>query len=113
MTEHPILVPGLACTVALSRHADITVADHTVADAILTAAPPRFALVGLSMGGSERSQRRIAFQKLPLRSEIDINRGAAQHWIWPVCVHTRTNLRLSTNGPRDASLARGGRTVGQ
>lgn len=62
-----ILVPGLLCDDALWRHqveglvdiADIRVAhQHTqydsmgeIANAILTDAPPRFALAGLSMGG--------------------------------------------------------------
>lgn len=61
-----VLVPGLLCDAALWRHqtetladmADITVADITGADdvgrlaeAVLAAAPERFALAGLSMGG--------------------------------------------------------------
>ncbi|MSO89589.1 MAG: alpha/beta fold hydrolase [Rhodospirillaceae bacterium] len=61
-----VLLPGLLCDALLWRHqsdnlADIatpTVADLTEADsvgglarAVLTAAPPRFALAGLSMGG--------------------------------------------------------------
>jgi pimeloyl-ACP methyl ester carboxylesterase len=61
-----VLVPGLLCTkalwepqiAALADVADITVADHTrydsmpaIARAILAAAPERFALAGLSMGG--------------------------------------------------------------
>src|SRR5262249_31894989 len=61
-----VLIPGLLCSPALwaaqistlSDIADITVADHTrhasmpeLAEAILAAAPPRFALAGLSMGG--------------------------------------------------------------
>jgi len=61
-----VLVPGLLCTkalwapqiAALSDIADITVADHTrhdtmhaIAKSILAAAPERFALAGLSMGG--------------------------------------------------------------
>ena len=61
-----VLIPGLLCSPALwapqiralSDIADITVADHTrhdsmreIAKAILAAAPPRFALAGLSMGG--------------------------------------------------------------
>jgi pimeloyl-ACP methyl ester carboxylesterase len=61
-----VLVPGLLCTGALwapqiavlSDIADCTVADHTrhdtmegIARAILAAAPERFALAGLSMGG--------------------------------------------------------------
>jgi pimeloyl-ACP methyl ester carboxylesterase len=61
-----VLVPGLLCSAALwdrqvaalSDIADITVADHTrhdtmagIASAALAAAPERFALAGLSMGG--------------------------------------------------------------
>jgi len=61
-----VLVPGLLCTAelfmpqmaALGRTAAVTVADHTgsatlegIAAAILAAAPPHFALAGLSMGG--------------------------------------------------------------
>ena len=61
-----VLVPGLACSArlyaeqipALWRFGPVTVADHTrgdtiaaIAGRILDAAPPRFALAGLSMGG--------------------------------------------------------------
>ncbi len=61
-----VLVPGLLCTAelwapqiaALGDMAAITVADHTshdsmaaIAEALLAAAPSRFALAGLSMGG--------------------------------------------------------------
>jgi pimeloyl-ACP methyl ester carboxylesterase len=61
-----VLVPGLACSArlyaeqipALWRFGPVTVADHTrgdsiaeIATRILAAAPPRFALAGLSMGG--------------------------------------------------------------
>ncbi len=61
-----LLVPGLCCSArlyadqipALWRFGPVQVADHTrddsmaaIAAGILTAAPPRFALVGLSMGG--------------------------------------------------------------
>jgi pimeloyl-ACP methyl ester carboxylesterase len=61
-----VLVPGLLCTRALwgpqlaglADIADMSVADHTrhdsmvkIAASILAAAPPRFALAGLSMGG--------------------------------------------------------------
>jgi pimeloyl-ACP methyl ester carboxylesterase len=61
-----VLVPGLNCTArlfepqiaALRTRARIAVADHGVADSlpaiavhVLAAAPPRFALAGLSMGG--------------------------------------------------------------
>jgi pimeloyl-ACP methyl ester carboxylesterase len=62
-----VLIPGLLCTgelwspqiAGLSDLARITVADHGIADdmagiarAILAAAPARFALAGLSMGGA-------------------------------------------------------------
>ena len=61
-----VLIPGLLCSAALwteqicalSDIANVTVADHTrhasmreIASAILAAAPARFALAGLSMGG--------------------------------------------------------------
>lgn len=61
-----VLIPGVLCTArlfgpqvaALRGLTDITVADHmshadlpAMARAILAAAPPRFALAGLSMGG--------------------------------------------------------------
>jgi pimeloyl-ACP methyl ester carboxylesterase len=61
-----VLVPGLLCTPrlyaeqipALWRHGPVTIADHVrddsmagIAARILAAAPPRFALAGLSMGG--------------------------------------------------------------
>jgi len=61
-----VLVPGLNCSArlyseqipALWRFGQVTVADHTrddsmaaIAARILSAAPPRFALAGLSMGG--------------------------------------------------------------
>src|ERR1044071_8920922 len=61
-----VLVPGLNCSPrlyaaqmpALWRFGPVTVADHTrddtmaaIAARILGAAPPRFALAGLSMGG--------------------------------------------------------------
>ncbi|MGQ0463809.1 MAG: alpha/beta fold hydrolase [Sporichthyaceae bacterium] len=61
-----VLVPGLACSARLFadqiptlwRHGPVHVADHRVADsmaglaeAVLAGAPPRFNLVGLSMGG--------------------------------------------------------------
>jgi pimeloyl-ACP methyl ester carboxylesterase len=61
-----VLVPGLLCTArlyleqipALWQLGPVTIADHTrddsmaaIARRLLTNAPPRFALVGLSMGG--------------------------------------------------------------
>lgn len=66
MAESLVLVPGLACTerlfeaqiAALSGSRNIVVADHTrddsipaIAGRLLDAAPERFALAGLSMGG--------------------------------------------------------------
>jgi len=68
MAETPpvLLVPGLNCTArlyapqipALWRHGPVMVADHrrdntiaAIAGRILAAAPPRFALAGLSLGG--------------------------------------------------------------
>lgn len=65
-TEPLVLVPGLMCTadlfhaqiLAFGRGREVMVADHTrhdtmagIAGAVLEAAPPRFALAGLSMGG--------------------------------------------------------------
>jgi pimeloyl-ACP methyl ester carboxylesterase len=76
-----ILVPGLNCSArlyseqipALWRSGPVTVADHrhddtmaAIADRILAAAPPRFALIGLSMGGyialaaAQRAPERVA-----------------------------------------------------
>ena len=64
--EPLVLVPGLLCSPALFSHQvkalgaarTVQVADHTrsarmeqIAADILAAAPPRFALAGLSMGG--------------------------------------------------------------
>src|SRR5579871_1623559 len=61
-----VLVPGLNCSArlyaeqipALWRFGPVTIADHTrddsmaaIARRVLAAAPPRFALAGLSMGG--------------------------------------------------------------
>lgn len=66
MTEPLLLIPGLLCTArlfapqveAFSRAREVIVADHSrgatlaaIAQHILSAAPPRFALAGLSMGG--------------------------------------------------------------
>jgi pimeloyl-ACP methyl ester carboxylesterase len=66
MTEPVVLIPGLLCSPALFAHQvnalgggrTVLVADHTRSDRmetiaadILAAAPPRFALAGLSMGG--------------------------------------------------------------
>ena len=72
-SPHLVLVPGLTCTAelfspqiaALRAHVGVSVADHSkhdsvaaIAAAILAAAPRRFALCGLSMGGY------IAFEML-------------------------------------------------
>ena len=61
-----VLIPGLTCTArlyaeqipALWQFGPVTIADHrrdasmaAIARRILAAAPPRFALAGLSMGG--------------------------------------------------------------
>ncbi len=66
MTLPILLVPGLHCTarafepqiVPLWRRGSVTIVDHTRGDTIdaiaadiLAAAPPRFALAGISMGG--------------------------------------------------------------
>jgi pimeloyl-ACP methyl ester carboxylesterase len=66
MPETLVLVPGLACTralfepqiAALGTRREIFVADHTrddtmaaIAARLVAAAPERFALAGLSMGG--------------------------------------------------------------
>jgi pimeloyl-ACP methyl ester carboxylesterase len=67
MSQVPtVLVPGLLCSPrlyaeqlpALWRFGPVTIASHhhddsmaTIADRVLAAAPPQFALVGLSMGG--------------------------------------------------------------
>ncbi len=66
MSDHLVLIPGLLCTEALyaeqlahlGQRAAVMVADHSghdsldaMASAILDAAPERFALAGLSMGG--------------------------------------------------------------
>jgi pimeloyl-ACP methyl ester carboxylesterase len=73
-----LLVPGLLCSArlyaaqiaALWPHGQVTVADHrrddtmeAIATRILAAAPPRFALAGLSMGGY------IAFAMMRLAPE--------------------------------------------
>lgn len=78
MTIPILLVPGLNCTAeiyahqvpALWRHGPVTVANHTsgasmseIAAAVLSDAPPRFALAGFSMGGY------IAFEIMRQASE--------------------------------------------
>jgi pimeloyl-ACP methyl ester carboxylesterase len=76
-----VLIPGLNCSArlyaeqipALWRFGPVTVADHTrddsipaIASRIIAAAPPRFALAGLSMGGyiafeiMRQAQQRVA-----------------------------------------------------
>jgi pimeloyl-ACP methyl ester carboxylesterase len=73
-----VLVPGLLCSArlyapqvaALRSHSQVTIADHrrdadmtAIAKRILSEAPPRFALAGLSMGGY------IAFAMMRLAPE--------------------------------------------
>jgi len=121
-----VLVPGLLCSKALwapqiaglGDIADMTVADHTrhdtmagIATSILAAAPERFALAGLSMGGyiayeivrqapqrvtklalldtgsradlPERRERRLALNALAQREGA----GAAQDELMPLLIH--------------------------
>jgi pimeloyl-ACP methyl ester carboxylesterase len=121
-----VLVPGLLCSAALwapqiaalSDIADITVADHTrhdsmegIARSILDAAPERFALAGLSMGGyisceivrqqpgrvtrlalldtgsradlPERKERRLQLNALARREGA----GAVQDELMPLLIH--------------------------
>lgn len=81
MAETTVLIPGLGCSARLYAaqipelwaHGPVQLADHRgaesmagLAEAILAAAPPRFNLVGLSMGGYiafeilRRSPERVA-----------------------------------------------------
>ena len=75
-----VLVPGLNCSArlyaeqipALWRFGPVMVADHTrgtsiaaIASRILAAAPPLFALAGLSMGGIAFEIMRQARQRVP------------------------------------------------
>lgn len=89
-----VLVPGLNCTAdlfapqaaALAGEADIIIADHTadetveaIAKRLLAAAPPRFALAGLSMGGyvalevmRQAPQRVLRLALLDTRASADM-----------------------------------------
>jgi pimeloyl-ACP methyl ester carboxylesterase len=125
-STHLVLVPGLACTedlfadqiATLRGDLAISVADHTrhdtvsgIARAVLAAAPDRFALCGLSMGGyiafevmrhapdrverlalldtsalpdtPEQSERRLALIAMAQSGEFKSVRDA----LWPLLVH--------------------------
>ncbi|KAB2919766.1 MAG: alpha/beta fold hydrolase [Hyphomicrobiaceae bacterium] len=121
-----VLVPGLLCTAALwapqmaalADIADMTVPDHTrhdsmaaIAGSILEAAPERFALAGLSMGGYiafeivRRAPERVmrlalldtgARPDTPERKELRLRRnelarregaGAVQDELMPALIH--------------------------
>lgn len=123
-----VLVPGLLCSkalwapqlVALADIADMTVADHTrhdtmeaIARSILAAAPERFALAGLSMGGfiafeiMRQAPQRVtklalldthARPETPDRREQRLRRnalaqregaGAVQDELMPLLIHKR------------------------
>ena len=87
-----ILVPGLGCSArlyspqlgALWRFGPITVADHTrddtmdaIARRILSDAPPRFALAGLSMGGFiSLAMLRLAPERVDRLALLDTNARA-------------------------------------
>ena len=87
-----LLVPGLGCSArlyspqldALWRFGAITVADHTrdetmdaIARRILAAAPPRFALAGLSMGGFIAfAMMRLAPERVDRLALLDTNARA-------------------------------------
>jgi pimeloyl-ACP methyl ester carboxylesterase len=100
-----VLVPGLNCSArlyadqvpALWRFGPVQIADHTRADSmaaiaagILNAAPPRFALIGLSMGGyialeivREAPQRvaRLALLDTGARADTPEQTARRQHLI--------------------------------
>jgi pimeloyl-ACP methyl ester carboxylesterase len=87
-----VLVPGLGCSArlyrpqldALWRFGPITVADHTrdatmdaIARRILSHAPPRFALAGLSMGGFiSFAIMRLAPERVARLAVLDTNARA-------------------------------------
>jgi pimeloyl-ACP methyl ester carboxylesterase len=87
-----LLVPGLGCSArlyreqvaALWRFGPVTVADHTrddtmdgIARRILAAAPPRFALAGLSMGGFiALAMMRLAPERIDRLALLDTNARA-------------------------------------
>jgi pimeloyl-ACP methyl ester carboxylesterase len=110
-----VLVPGLLCSArlyaaqlpALWRFGPVTVADHTrddsmagLAQRILASAPPRFALVGLSMGGYicfeilRQARERVA--KLALLDTM------AQPDTPEVSAARRTQMRLAEAGRLEA-----------
>ena len=89
MQQDLVLIPGLLCTAdlfapqmtALSAHARVHVADHTVAAnmpdiarSILAAAPAKFALCGLSMGGYIASEilRQARERQLTAQASITV-----------------------------------------
>jgi pimeloyl-ACP methyl ester carboxylesterase len=87
-----LLVPGLGCSArlyspqidALWRFGPVTVADHTrdetmdaIAKRILSDAPPRFALAGLSMGGFiSLAMMRLAPERIDRLALLDTNARA-------------------------------------
>jgi pimeloyl-ACP methyl ester carboxylesterase len=87
-----VLVPGLGCSArlyspqvdALWRFGPVTVADHTrdetmdaIAKRILSDAPPRFALAGLSMGGFiSLAMMRLAPERIDRLALLDTNARA-------------------------------------
>ncbi len=87
-----VLVPGLGCSArlyspqvdALWRFGPVTVADHTrdetmdaIAKRILSDAPPRFALAGLSMGGFiSLAMMRLAPERIDRVALLDTNARA-------------------------------------
>jgi pimeloyl-ACP methyl ester carboxylesterase len=106
-----VLIPGLLLTPqlyapqleALWAHAPVMLANHTHADSmaelargILTQAPPRFALVGLSMGGY------IAFEILrqaPARvARVALLDTAARPDTPEISAGRRTNMQLAQSG---------------
>jgi pimeloyl-ACP methyl ester carboxylesterase len=109
-----VLVPGLNCSPrlyapqmpALWRFGPVTVADHTrddsmaaIARRILDAAPPRFALAGLSMGGYialeivRQAARRVAkLALLDTGSRADTPEATAKR---------HTNIALAQSGRFD------------
>lgn len=114
MTEHVVLVPGLACTwelfapqsSALEGLATFSVADHGACDelpflarSILAGAPRRFALCGFSMGGY------VAFEILrqaPDRvTRLALLDTAAGPELWEQTVQRRSLLKLAAEEGMD------------
>ena len=107
-----VLIPGLLCSPrlyaeqlpALWRFGAVTVADHTrddsvggIARRLLAAAPPRFALVGLSMGGY---------------TAFEVMRAAPDRVVRLALLDTSARPDLPEQGERrraQIALARGGR----